>query len=115
VLNEGIEAVTITNTSAHWVEALNDQGVPCGPIYKVDEVFADPQVQHLGVAQTLNGGTLNGGDRNVAYVGQPIDMSRTPSSIVAHPPALGEHTDAVLAELGLDEATIADLRARHVV
>lgn len=111
VLNEGIEAVTLTNTSAYWVEALNEQGVPCGPIYKVDEVFADPQVQHLGIAQTLNGG--NRGD--VAYVGQPIDMSRTPSRIATHPPAIGEHTDAVLTELGLDAATIADLRARHVV
>jgi crotonobetainyl-CoA:carnitine CoA-transferase CaiB-like acyl-CoA transferase len=50
------------------VEALNDQGVPCGPHLQVDEVFADAQVQHLGIARTLNGG-----NRNVAYVGQPID------------------------------------------
>jgi crotonobetainyl-CoA:carnitine CoA-transferase CaiB-like acyl-CoA transferase len=85
--------------------------VPCGPIYKVDEMFADPQVQHLGIAQTLNGG--NRGD--VAYVGQPIGLSRTPSSIASHPPALGEHTDEILAEYGLDKAAIADLRARQVI
>ena len=110
-LNAEIEAVTLTNTSAHWVEALNAQGVPCGPIYKVDEVFADPQVKHLGIAQTLNGG--NRGE--VAYVGQPMKLSRTPSTIVQHPPAIGEHTDAVLAELGLDATTIAALRSRQVV
>ncbi len=110
-LNAEIQKTTLTNTTAHWVAALNDAGVPCGPIYKVDEMFADPQVQHLGIAQKLNGS--NKGE--VAYVGQPIHLSRTPSHIVTHPPELGEHTDEVLAELGLDKATIDDLRARQVV
>ncbi|NGM21098.1 CoA transferase [Roseomonas stagni] len=110
-LNAEIEKTTLTNTTAHWVAALNEAGVPCGPIYKVDEMFADPQVQHLGIAQKLNGG--NKGE--VAYVGQPIKLSRTPSSIVTHPPELGEHTDEVLGELGLDKATIDDLRARQVI
>ncbi len=110
-LNAEIEKTTLTNTTAHWVAAMNDAGVPCGPIYKVDEMFADPQVQHLGIAQKLNGG--NKGE--VAYVGQPIHLSRTPSHIVTHPPELGEHTDEVLAELGLDKATIDDLRARQVI
>ena len=110
-LNAELEATTRTNTTAHWVAALNDAGVPCGPIYKVDEMFADPQVQHLGIAQKLNGG--NKGE--VAYVGQPIKLSRTPSTIVTHPPELGEHTDEVLTDLGLDQATIADFRARQVI
>jgi formyl-CoA transferase len=110
-LNAEIEAVTLTNSTAHWVGRLNAGGVPCGPIYKVDEVFADEQVQHLGIAKTLNGGNRGA----VSYVGQPIDLSRTPAAIVSHPPALGEHTDEVLAELGLDAAAIADLRARQVV
>jgi formyl-CoA transferase len=110
-LNAEIEAATRSNTTAHWVEKLNAAGVPCGPIYKVDEMFADPQVQHLGIAQTLNGG--NRGD--VAYVGQPFGLSRTPSRIAAHPPGLGEHTDEILTEYGLDKAAIADLRARQVI
>ena len=110
-LNAEIEAVTRTRSTAYWVEELNAAGVPCGPIYRIDEVFADAQVQHVGIAQTLDGG--NRGD--VTYVAQPIDMSRTPSSIAMHPPALGEHTDEVLRDLGLDAAAIADLRARHVI
>jgi formyl-CoA transferase len=110
-LNVEIEAATRSNTTAHWVEKLNAAGVPCGPIYKVDEMFADPQVKHLGIAQMLNGG--NRGD--VAYVGQPFGLSRTPSSIAAHPPALGEHTDEILTEYGLDKAAIDDLRARQVI
>jgi formyl-CoA transferase len=110
-LNAEIEKTTLTNTTAHWVDALNSAGVPSGPIYKVDEMFADPQVQHLGIAQTLNGG--NRGD--VAYVGQPIGLSRTPSRIVSHPPELGEHTDEILKELGFDQSKIDDLRARQVV
>ena len=50
-LNAEIEAVTLTDTMTNWVTRLNEAGVPCGPIYKVDEMFADPQVQHLGIAQ----------------------------------------------------------------
>jgi formyl-CoA transferase len=110
-LNAEIEATTRTDTTAHWVDALNEAGVPCGPIYRIDEMFADPQVKHLGIAQTLNGG--NRGE--VAYVGQPIVLSRTPAAIVSHPPEIGEHTDEVLAELGLNRTEIADLRARQVV
>ena len=110
-LNAELEKTTRTNTTAHWVAALNEGGVPCGPIYKVDEMFADPQVQHLGLAQTSEGSA----GREVAYVSQPIKLSRTPSKIVAHPPELGEHTDAILSEHGLDQATIDDLRARQVI
>ena len=109
-LNALIEARTLSNTTAHWVKALNDSGVPCGPINSIDQVFADPQVQHLGIAQTCNGD-----NRSAAYVGQPITMSRSESHVVAHPPALGEHTDAVLAELGFDKAEIARLHSSQIV
>jgi formyl-CoA transferase len=109
-LNAEIEAVTLTDTMANWVEKLNGAGVPCGPIYKVDEMFADPQVQHLGLAQHCDAE-----GRDVAYVSQPIRLSRTPSKIVSHPPALGEHTDEILREMGFDQAKIDDLRSRQVV
>ncbi len=92
--------------TAEWIALLNDAGVPCGPIYTIDQAFNDPQVRHLGIAQEHDG---------VAYVGQPVTLSRTPSQIAAHPPAAGEHTDAVLAELGYTPDGIAGLRDRGIV
>ena len=110
-LNALIDAKTQSNTTLHWVKALNDQGVPCGPIYSIDQVFADPQVQHLGIAQTLHDDARG----EVAYVGQPIRMSRSTSTIASHPPALGQHTDELLAELGMDDKKIAELHAAQIV
>ena len=110
-LTANIERRTAAQDSTLWVERLNAAGVACGPIYSIDQVFADPQVRHLGIATGLarqDGATVN-------YVGQPMVLSRTPSRIAAHPPAVGAHTDAVLGELGCDAAQIADLRARQVV
>jgi crotonobetainyl-CoA:carnitine CoA-transferase CaiB-like acyl-CoA transferase len=109
-LNAAIEAVTRTDTTANWVAKLNEAGVPCGPIYTIDQMFEDPQVRHLGIATTLNGG-----NRETTYVGQPIGLSRTPAKLTMHPPELGQHTDEILAEMGYDAAKIADLRARQVV
>ena len=109
-LNAEIEARTVEGSSAAWVAKLNEAGVPCGPINSIDQVFADPQVRHLGIAQTLDDG-----ERRVTYVAQPFALSRTPSGIVAHTPALGAHTDAILGELGYSAAEIEELRAREVV
>jgi crotonobetainyl-CoA:carnitine CoA-transferase CaiB-like acyl-CoA transferase len=98
-------------TSAEWVEILNAAGVPCGPIYSIDQMFADPQVQHLGIAQAVESRALG----KIELVGQPITMSRTPSALVEPPPERGEHTDEVLAELGLDPAEIDSLRRDKIV
>jgi len=109
-LNAEIDARTVGDDSDALVARLNAAGVPSGPINSIDQVFADPQVQHLGIAQGLGEG-----DEAVRYVGQPFTLSRTPSGIVAHPPELGEDTEAILGELGFDPAAVADLRARGVV
>ena len=90
-LNAEIEACLKRRTSAEWIEELNRAGVPCGPIYSIDEVFADPQVRHLGIAQKVAGKDK----RALRLVGQPVSLSRTPSRLAARPPKLGEHTDAV--------------------
>ena len=90
---------------------LNKAGVPCGPINRMDEVFADPQVQHLGMAAAVQHATLG----KVEVVNQPVKLSRTPSHI-AHPtPEKGEHTDEVLREYGYDDKAIAAFRARKIV
>ncbi len=110
-LNAAIEAVTRTQTSAHWVETLNQAEVPCGPIYVMNEVFADPQVQHLGMAPTVRHPELG----ELALVGQAIKLSRTPAELATATPALGEHTDAVLAELGYAPDEIVALHTEGVV
>ena len=101
-----IDRLLETRDTADWVEALNDAGVPCGPIYTIDQAFDDPQVRHLGIAQQHDG---------VAYVGQPVTLSRTPSHVAAHPPAAGEHTDEVLREFGFEAAEIARFRNQGIV
>ena len=110
-LNERITEVTRTDSSAAWVERLNAAEVPCGPIYAMDQVFADPQVKHLGMAQPVEHPTLG----RTELVGQAIKLSRTPAKLETATPSLGQHTDEVLGELGYDSGQIAALRERKVV
>ena len=110
-LNAAIEEITKTRTSAEWIERINDAGVPCGPIYKMDEVFADPQVRHIGIAQPVDHPSLG----RIELVGQAVALSRTPSRLTTATPERGEHTNAVLRELGYDGDAIAELRAKHVI
>jgi crotonobetainyl-CoA:carnitine CoA-transferase CaiB-like acyl-CoA transferase len=110
-LNEAIGAITRAKTSSDWIEALNKAGVPSGPIYRMNEVFADPQVKHLGMTRTVPHKVLG----DVEVVGQPIELSRTPWSIRSATPEAGEHTDTVLGELGYSLEEIAALHAEEVV
>ncbi len=110
-LNGEIEAITRRRTSADWIERLNAAGVPAGPIYNIKEVFEDPQVRHLRLTRTVRHKVLG----DVEVIGQAIELSRTPWSVRSATPEPGEHTDAVLGELGYGAAEIADLRARKVV
>ena len=111
-LNERIAKVTKTNTSAHWIEALNKAGVPCGPINTIDKTFAEPQVQHLGIARGVKHYKLG----DIKVVGQPINLHSTPQPKELKPtPDLGEHTDDVLASLGYDKTAVEALRAGGVI
>jgi len=110
-LNAALEAITRTRPSAEWIDLLNRAGVPCGPIYRIDQVFADPQVRHIGIARAIDHPTRG----HQELVGQAVDLSRTPWALRIPTPEKGEHTDAVLAALGYDAETIASLRARGVV
>ncbi len=98
-------------TSAEWVERFNLAGVPCGPIYSIDRMFADPQVQHLGIAQSVTRKDKS----KMKLIGQPMLLSRTPSRLVARPPELGEHTDAILKEFGFNKRDIAALHKAKAV
>ncbi|OJU31706.1 MAG: formyl-CoA transferase [Alphaproteobacteria bacterium 64-6] len=112
VLNEKFAARTRTNTAAHWIAALNKAGVPSGPINTIDKTFAEPQVQHLGIARKMHSEKI--GDTRV--VGQPINMSRFPQpEALDATPELGEHTADVLAGLGYGDAEIKALKAKGVI
>ena len=112
VLNALLAERTKTNTSAHWIAALNKAGVPCGPINNIKQTFEEPQVKHLGIARRIRHRKLG----DIRVVGQPINMSRFPQPETLGPtPDLGEHTDAVLKELGYDAGAIEKLRAAKVV
>jgi crotonobetainyl-CoA:carnitine CoA-transferase CaiB-like acyl-CoA transferase len=110
-LNAAIEAITRTKSSAEWIDLLNHAGVPCGPIYRIDQVFADPQVRHIGIARPVN--HPQRGPQEL--VGQAVDLSRTPWELRASAPEKGSHTDEVLAALGYDADTIARLRTSGVI
>ena len=98
--------------SAYWVEELNKAGVPCGPINTIDQVFADPQVQHLKIRRPVDHPTLGSFD----IIGQPIHMSAFPQPERLRPtPDQGQHTDEVLRELGYDASAIKELHAKGAV
>jgi crotonobetainyl-CoA:carnitine CoA-transferase CaiB-like acyl-CoA transferase len=109
-LNADIDAHTIKRTSKEWVDRLNEAGVPTGPIYAINEVFSDPQVQHLKIAQTVKAK-----DRSMTIVGQPVTLSRTPSRLASPPPTLGQHTNVVLKEFGFSTKQINELRAAKAI
>jgi len=109
-LNAEIDAILGKKTSAEWIDILNTAGVPCGPINSIDAVFSDPQVKHLKIATDVKKG-----DKTFQLVGQPVSLSRTPSSIVAPPPEQGEHTDEVLREFGFSVDEIAALHQAKTV
>jgi crotonobetainyl-CoA:carnitine CoA-transferase CaiB-like acyl-CoA transferase len=93
-------------TLAEWMAALVAKDICFGPVATLDEVFADPQVRHRGMVREHGGGLT---------LGPPIKLSETPAELRTPPPRFGEHTDAVLGELGLDPSEIAGLRAEGVV
>jgi crotonobetainyl-CoA:carnitine CoA-transferase CaiB-like acyl-CoA transferase len=112
-LNEALAKVTRTKPSKHWDELLYKAGVPCGPINSIDQTFADPQVQHLGIARSVDHETLG----PLKVVGPAINMTTTPqpAKLRRQTPDLGQHTEEVLKDIGYDAGAIADLRKRGVV
>jgi formyl-CoA transferase len=109
-----MEAVTRTRSTADWIALLEDKAVPCGPINTIAQAFDDAQVKARGLRVDLPR-SAGDGIAQVSTVASPLRLARNPPVLRHAPPALGQHTDEVLAELGLDSARIAALRAAGVV
>ena len=110
-VNAGIEKRTVGKTSAEWIDLLNEAGIPCGPIYSIDQVFDDEQVKHIGMEHPVEHPEL--GKFNV--LGQAITLSRHKPRTGVATPNRGQHTDEVLAEFGFGAEEIADLRNREII
>ena len=100
-----------TRTVAAWVEDLNRAGVPCGPVDRMDEVFADPQVEHLAMTEPVEHPALG----RLDILRNAVRMAGAPGTVRTPSPDLGGDTDAVLTELGYPRAEIDRLRAQRVI
>ncbi len=110
-LGDKIDECTKTKTTSDWIAILNDDGVPCGPIYSIDEMFADPQIRHLQISQSV----INSQSTGIPVLTQPLALSRTPSTLDKAAPLSGEHTDKILNELGYEQVEINHLREnKHI-
>ncbi|WP_040488366.1 CaiB/BaiF CoA transferase family protein [Fodinicurvata sediminis] len=104
---------TQKKTIDEWVEGLSELGVPCGPVNTLDRVFEDPQVQHRDMKISMPYPGSEKGE--VELIGNPVKMSATPVEYRVAPPHVGEHTDDVLKEFGLDDAEIKRLRGDEII
>jgi crotonobetainyl-CoA:carnitine CoA-transferase CaiB-like acyl-CoA transferase len=114
VLIPMMETVTRTKTTAEWISLLEDKAVPCGPINNIAQAFEDEQVKARGLAVTLPR-QAGDGIAQIVGVASPLRLQGTPPVLRHAPPALGQHTDEVLAEMGLDEQQRAALRVAGVI
>jgi crotonobetainyl-CoA:carnitine CoA-transferase CaiB-like acyl-CoA transferase len=110
-LNDALNEKTQAQTTAHWIDQMNKAGVPCGPILNMQETMEDPQVLHLGMAQSLEHPKLG----EVKLVGQAVKFSRSPLRQFTAAPERGEHNAEIYADLGLSEDQLSELKQEGVI
>ena len=110
-INAAISELTATKPSNYWIELFETNGIPCGPIYTIDQVFADPQVKHLGMATKMQSPYV--GEAEV--VASAINISGFDKSIRRYTPDAGEHQDEIMKSVGYTDAEIADMRAKGII
>src|SRR5438445_146919 len=110
-LEKEISAVLATAPTAHWIKALDDAGVPCGPVYTYEQLFADPQVLHREMVVHAEDAELG----RVPHIRTPVKMSDSAVAVRVTAPKLAQHTADVLHQLGLTDDEISRLRLDHVV
>ena len=108
-LNAEITRCLESRDSCEWIDHFMAAGVPCGAVNTIDRTFADPQVRHTAIAQSVEEA------ESLTLVGQPVTLTRTPSRLRVEAPARGQHTDEVLDEAGYSADEIVDFRRRNVV
>lgn len=111
-LNADLNKLFKKATTQDWVDRLNVAGVPCGPIYAIDKMFADPQVKHLDVVEDIESGDARG---TLHLLAQPVRLSRTPSKLVSPPPERGQHNEEILREFGFSKKEITVLKKSGVI
>lgn len=106
-----ISDLIVTKDGEEWLKILTDAGIPCGPIYTVDKVFADPQVLHREMVKELDHPKAG----KVKVTGIPIKLSDTPGEVETAPPVLGQHTQEILTELGYSDKDLEKLKQEKVI
>ncbi len=110
-LNQEIAKSLIAQTTAYWVDYLLEHGVPCGPIYTMDQVFDDPQVQHIRATVKVHHPILG----EITLLNQGIQLSRTPANMKSSSPLKGQHTDEILEELGYAKSAIEEFKKDQTI
>lgn len=110
-LAEMISEKLQAKTSDEWVDILNDNSIPCGPIYRVDQALEHPQVRHREMVVDLEHATAGA----IRLLGLPVKLSETPGEVRLAPPVLGQHTATILRDAGLEDDAIAALAERGVI
>jgi formyl-CoA transferase len=110
-INAAIAEITATQPSSHWIDLFETNGIPCGPINSIDQVFADPQVKHLGMATMMHSPSI--GDKEV--VASALNISGFSKAIRSPTPEAGEHSDEILGSVGYTDAELDDMRRKGVI